>query len=174
MITGYIPDPQGRDYAMYHFESLSAGLAAVWATENTRESIFDAMQRKEVYATTGTRITVRVFGGWEFEKDDVLRPDFAKTGYSEGVAMGGDLRAAPAGKAPKFMVRALRDPDGANLDRIQIVKGWMDAGGELHERIYDIAVTDGRTIDAEGRCKTPVGNTVDVGNASYTNIDTNV
>ncbi len=168
-ITGYLPDPQGRDYAMYHFESLSSGLAAVWATENTRKSIFDGMQRKEVYATTGTRITVRVFAGWDFEADDVLRPDFAKTGYRGGVPMGGDLTNAPSNKTPGFMVRALRDPDAANLDRVQIIKGWLDTNGELKERVYDVVVSDGRKIGKDGRCKTPVGNTVDIANASYTN-----
>ena len=147
----------------------AGGLAAVWARENTRESLWDAMARKEVYATTGTRMRVRVFAGWDFEEDEVHRPDFAREGYRRGVPMGGDLSAAPDGKVPTFMVRALRDPDGANLDRIQIIKGWMDANGELHEQIYDVAVSDGRAIDADGRCRTPVGNTVDIADASYTN-----
>ncbi len=147
----------------------ASGLAAVWARENTREAIFDAMVRKEVYATTGTRMRVRVFGGWDFAADDVLRPDFAEEGYARGVPMGGDLSAAPEGSTPKFMVRALRDPDGANLDRIQIVKGWMDAAGELHEKIYDIACADGRAIDERNRCNAPVGDTVDVENATYAN-----
>jgi hypothetical protein len=147
----------------------ASGLAAVWARENTRESIWDAMARKEVYATTGTRLRVRVFGGWDFMADEVHRPDFARQGYARGVPMGGDLRDALDGKAPSFMIRALRDPDGANLDRVQIIKGWLDNGGETHERIYDVAVSDGRTIGANGRCKAPVGNTVDVADASYTN-----
>jgi hypothetical protein len=147
----------------------ASGLSAVWARENTRKSLWDAMARRETYATTGTRILVRVFAGWDFEEDEVHRPDFAREGYRRGVPMGGDLSAAPAGKAPTIMVRALRDPDGANLDRIQIIKGWMDANGDLKERIYDIAVSDGRTIDADGRSRTPVGNTVDVKDAYYTN-----
>ncbi|MGH9364223.1 MAG: DUF3604 domain-containing protein [Thermoanaerobaculia bacterium] len=147
----------------------ASGLAAVWARENTRESLFDAMERKEVYGTTGTRMLARVFAGWDFTAGEVSRPDFAAEGYRRGVPMGGDLRDAPAGKAPAFLIRALRDPDGANLDRIQVIKGWLDAKGETHERIYDVAVSDGRKIDAQGRCKTPVGNTVDVANASYTN-----
>jgi hypothetical protein len=147
----------------------AAGLAAVWARENTRESIWDAMERKEVFATTGTRLLVRVFAGWDFEEGEVQRPDFARTGYSRGVPMGGDLKDGPKGEAPKFMIRSLRDPDGANLDRIQVIKGWMDDDGETHERVYDVAVSDGRKIDADGRCKTPVGNTVDVADASYTN-----
>ncbi len=147
----------------------AAGLAAVWARENTREELWDAMARKEVYATTGTRMLVRVFAGWDFSEDEVQRPDFAKQGYARGVPMGGDLSAAPRGKAPAFMIRALRDADGANLDRVQIIKGWLDASGEVHERIYDVAVSDGRTIGPDGRCPTPVGSTVDVADASYTN-----
>ncbi len=168
-ITGVIPSLDGSDVTIRHYKSLASGLAAVWARQNTRESIWDALRRKEVYATTGTRITVRVFAGWGFEEDDVLRPDFAETGYQRGVPMGGDLHHAPAGEAPTIMVRTLRDPDGANLDRTQVVKGWLDARGELHERIYDIAVSDDREIGIDGRCKTPVGNTVDVKKATYTN-----
>lgn len=147
----------------------AAGLAAVWSRENTREAIFDSMARKEVYATTGSRIIVRVFAGWDFAADEIERPDFAAQGYARGVPMGGDLKAAPAGKAPAFMVRALRDPEGANLDRIQIVKGWLDKGGKTHERIYDVAVSDGRKIGADGRSKTSVGSTVDIPNATYRN-----
>ncbi len=147
----------------------AAGLAAVWARENTREEIFDAVARKEVYGTTGTRIRVRVFGGWEFEAEDLSAPDFTALGYGSGVPMGGDLKDAPEGGAPRFMVQALRDPDGANLDRVQIIKGWIDAAGETHERIYDVAVSDGRTIGADGRAREPVGSTVDIANATYTN-----
>ena len=147
----------------------ASGLAAVWAFENTRESLFDAMQRREVYGTTGTRIVVRLFAGWEFGAADVARADFAAEGYRRGVPMGGDLSAAPAGKTPTFVIQAMRDPDGANLDRIQVIKGWLDARGQAHERIYDVALSDGRKADAEGRCKTPVGSTVDVPNATYRN-----
>jgi len=168
-ITGLLEEPGGPDISQRHYNTLAAGLAAVWATENTREALFDAMQRKEVYATTGTRMTVRIFAGWDFVADDVLRADFADTGYTGGVPMGGDLSEAPSGAAPKFMVRALRDPDGANLDRIQIVKGWLDASGELNERVYDVAVSDGRTIEPDGRCRVPVGDTVDVATATFTN-----
>jgi len=139
------------------------------ARDNTRRDIFDSMQRKEVYATTGTRIRVRVFAGWDFEADEVNRHDFVAEGYKRGVPMGSDLTKAPKGKAPSFMVRALRDPDGANLDRVQIIKGWLDKKGETHERIYDVAVSDGREIGADGRSKTPVGSSVDIEKATYTN-----
>ena len=144
-ITGYFPDPEGKDYTMRHYQASASGLAAVWAKDNTREALWDAMQRKEVYATTGTRMLVRVFAGWDFTADEVDRPDFAKQGYQRGVPMGGDLVAAPTGKAPTFMIRALRDVDGANLDRLQVIKGWLDAKGEMHEQMYDVAVSDGRT-----------------------------
>jgi hypothetical protein len=127
------------------------------------------MARKEVYATTGTRPTVRVFSGFDFTPADLDRSDFAKNGYAKGVPMGGDLKAAPAGKAPAFLVRALRDPDGANLDRLQVIKGWLDASGKTQERIYDVAVSDGRKINQAGRCPTPVGNTVNVKEATYSN-----
>ena len=147
----------------------AGSLMAVWARDNTRRDIFDSMQRKEVYATTGTRIRVRVFAGWDFEADEVSRHDFVAEGYKRGVPMGGDLSKAPKDKAPSFMVRALRDPDGANLDRVQIIKGWLDKKGETQERIYDVAVSDGRKIGEDGRSKTPVGTTVDVEKATYTN-----
>ena len=150
-------------------QEVASGLTAVWARENTREALFDAMKRKEVYATTGTRIRVRVFGGWDFTDDEVFRPDFIAQGYRRGVPMGGDLRNAPKGAAPTFMVRSLRDPDGANLDRVQIVKGWMDDDGVLHERIYDMAVSDGREIGEDGRAREPVGNTVEIDKATFTN-----
>lgn len=147
----------------------AGSLMAVWARGNTRREIFDAMTRKEVYATTGTRIRVRVFAGWDFKPDDVVRHNFIDQGYRRGVPMGGDLSNASSGKTPTFMVRALCDPDGANLDRIQIIKGWLDGKGELHERIYDVAVSDGREIGNDGRARKPVGNTVDVASATYTN-----
>ena len=154
---------------LYAWQLGASGRIGVWARENTREEIFDAMRRKEVYATSGSSIRVRVFGGWDFEADDVERPDFARTGYARGVPMGGDLTNAPDGKAPSFMIVALRDPDDANLDRVQVIKGWLDKDGKTHERIYDVAVSDGREIGADGRCKTPVGTTVNVADASYTN-----
>lgn len=153
--------------SIYDIDLGASGLAAVWATENTREAIWDAMKRREVFATTGTRLRVRVFGGWDFSEDTVLRPDFAREGYARGVPMGGDLLERPDGGTPKFMVRALRDPDGANLDRIQIVKGWLDAGGETQEKIWDVACA-GREI-VEDACDGDVGNTVDIADASWTN-----
>ena len=168
-VTGMLQKPDGPDITIRHFKTLASGLAAVWATDNTREAIWDAMKRKEVYATTGTRMTVRVFAGWDFEASEVQRPDFARTGYVRGVPMGGDLRDAPEGKSPAFMIRALRDVDGANLDRVQIVKGWMDGKGELHEQVYDVLCSDDRAINDQHRCDKPVGNTVDVDKATYTN-----
>ena len=167
IITGrFLKDPAGRQFA---WQTSASGLAAVWATDNTREALWDAMARKEVYATTGTRLLVRVFAGFDFVPDDVQRNDFARYGYQKGVPMGGDLSAAPAGKAPAFLIRALRDVDGANLDRIQVIKGWLDAKGELHERVWDVAVSGDRKIGTDGRVTTPVGNTVNVPEASYTN-----
>jgi hypothetical protein len=147
----------------------ASGLAAVWAPENTREALFAAMKRKEVYATTGSRIMVRFFGGWDYADDAVFRQDWVKTGYARGVPMGGDLTKAPDGKAPVFMVLALKDPDDANLDRIQIVKGWLDAEGKTHEQVYDVALSDGRKVDPATGKAPPVGSTVDVEDASYTN-----
>ena len=150
--------------------SVASGYQGIWASDNTREALFDAMLRKETYATTGPRIPVRFFGGWEFTEEDLRSRSPAFRGYEKGVPMGGDLTAAPEGKtAPTFMVYALRDPVGANLDRIQIIKGWLDADGNTQERVYDVAVSDGREIDAEGRSKTPVGNTVNIETANWTN-----
>jgi hypothetical protein len=168
-ITGYLQKPGGPDISMRHFQTLASGLAAVWATDNTREALWDALARKEIYATTGTRMTVRVFAGWDFAEADVQRPDFAKIGYLRGVPMGGDLSKAPKGKAPTFVIRALRDVDGANLDRVQIVKGWLDGKGGTHEQVYDVMCSDGRKITDKQRCDKPVGNTVDIKKTTYTN-----
>ncbi len=148
------------------YGSAASGYAAVWATENTRAAIFEAMWRKEVYATTGPRMTVRFFGGWDYEKDDVFDHRYAKIGYEKGVPMGSDLTSAPKGKSPNFMVLATKDPDGANLDRIQIIKGWQDKKGQLHEKVYDVALADGRKPGAKAAS---IGSTVDVKNASYKN-----
>ena len=159
------PAPDGHQ--SYARQIASAGLAAVWARENTREAIWDAMARKEVFATTGTRIRVRVFGGFDFSEEDLVRSDFAKHGYDKGVPMGGDLKKSD--KAPSFLVRAVRDPDGANLDRLQMIKGWVDADGKTHEKVYDLAVSDDRKIGEDGRCKEAVGNTVNIKEATYDN-----
>ena len=149
-------------------QTSASGLAAVWSRDNTREALWDAMARKEVYATTGTRLVVRVFGGYEFSAADLDRSNFAEEGYKRGVPMGGDLKAAPAGKAPGFLIRALRDADGANLDRIQVIKGWLDASGKTQEKVYDVAWSGGRKPGKDGKLP-PVGNTVNVKEATYTN-----
>ena len=146
----------------------ASGYAAVWATANTRESIWDAMQRKETYGTTGPRMIVRFFGGWDFVPSDAEDRLPAYTGYSKGVPMGADLGAAPDGKAPTFLVAALKDPIGANLDRYQIVKGWLDANGESQEKVYDVVWSGGREPGADGKVP-PVGSSVDVANATFTN-----
>ncbi len=151
------------------WQQVASGLAAVWATENTREAIFDAMERKEVFATTGSRVAVRFFGGWQFTRQDLNSRQPAFAGYEKGVPMGGDLPARTGGaSAPSFMVYALRDPIGANLDRIQIVKGWLDEGGATQEKVYDVAWSGDRRVGADGKLP-PVGNTVDVANANWTN-----
>ena len=124
------PFIKNQDRVIITWETTASGYAAVWATENTREALFDAMERRETYATTGPRLIVRFFGGWEFEAKDAQNRLPAQIGYTKGVPMGGDLRDAPAGKSPTFLVAALKDPIGANLDRIQIVKGWLDKQGE--------------------------------------------
>lgn len=146
----------------------AGGYAGVWAQENTRESLFAAMRRKEVYASTGPRIRVRFFGGWDYESDDAMKPNLVKIGYSKGVPMGGDLSVSPKSKAPRFLIRAVRDPDGANLDRVQVIKGWRDNKGELHEKIYNVALANRPGRDKKGRVLS-VGSTVDVDDATYTN-----
>ena len=153
---------------VYGWEQVSSGYAAVWATENTRESIFDAMQRKEVYGTTGPRMTVWFFGGWDFEAADARARTPGQIGYSKGVSMGGDLPEAPKGKEPTFLVAALKDPYNGNLDRIQIVKGWLDGKGKTHEKVYDVIWSGDRKPDTDGKLPA-VGNTVDVANATWTN-----
>ena len=147
---------------------VSSGYAAVWATENTREAIFDAMMRKETYATTGPRMLVRFFGGWDFEAADAQYRLPADIGYVKGVPMGGDLKNAPYGKPPTFLLAALKDPFSGNLDRIQIVKGWLNANGERQEKVYDVVWSGDRTPGTDGKLP-PVGDTVDVANATWTN-----
>jgi hypothetical protein len=166
------PFLQSRDgkVKLMGWEMTASGYAAVWSTDNTREAIFDALMRKEVYATTGPRMIVRFFGGWDFNSADAHTRSPAEVGYVKGVPMGGDLTNAPNGKAPSFLVGALKDPIGANLDRIQIVKGWQDANGELKEKVYDVVWGDAgkRKPGSDGKLPA-VGSTVDVPNATWTN-----
>lgn len=148
---------------------VASGYAAVWARRNTRADLFDAMKRREVYATTGSRIRVRFFGGWNYPANLVDRPAYLDVAYGEGVPMGGDLTAAPADAAPSFILVAAKDPDGANLDRVQIVKGWLDGEGALQEKVYDVAWSGDRTPHPETGKVGPVGSTVDLATATYDN-----
>lgn len=150
------------------YKLASAGYTGVWSEENTRESIWDAMARKETYATTGPRMTVRFFGGWDYTDQDLNSRQPAFRGYEKGVPMGGDLTSQGDDSAPNFMVYALRDSIGANLDRIQIIKGWLDSEGATQERVYDVAWSQGREMDVNGKVPA-VGNTVDIENANWTN-----
>jgi hypothetical protein len=169
VIIGRVPAGRDPKDQMFTRNTSASGLVAVWARENTRESLWDAMARKEVYATTGSRIMVRVFGGFNFAAKDLDLSDFAEEGYKRGVPMGGDLKAAPAAKTLSFLIRAMRDPDGANLDRVQVIKGWLDKDGKTQEQVYDVAWSGNRKR-AKGGKIAPVGNTVDVRDASYTNV----
>ncbi len=176
--AGTEPSPERWDHPMAKFAgrqydgwAMSAsGYAAVWANENTREALFDAMMRKEVYATSVPRILVRFFGGWDFVEQDAASRLPAEAGYRKGVPMGGELRKAPDGKAPRFLVAALKDPLSGNLDRIQIVKGWLDSKGNTYEKVYNVVWgdSDRRQLDANGKLPA-VGNTVDEANATWTN-----
>ena len=152
------------------WDQVASGYAGVWATENTREALFDAMMRKEVYATTGPRILLRFFGGWEFVTADANNRLPGEIGYTKGVPMGGNLHTAPAGKSPTFLIAALKDLYSGNLDRVQIVKGWLDNSGKTHEKVYDVVWSDAdtRRPGSDGKLP-PVGNTVDVKNATWTN-----
>jgi hypothetical protein len=147
----------------------AAGLAAVWAEENNRASLFDALRHKETYATSGPRMTVCFFGGWDFDPGLVTDPEFIATAYAQGVPMDGQLARAPRSSAPRFAVFALKDPEAANLDRVQIVKRWVDAHGRSHERIYDVAASGDRVPQPGSYGVEPVGNSVDVETASHTN-----
>ena len=159
---------QGPVGELIGWEQVASGYAAVWATDNSRAALWDAMKRREVYGTTGTRMTVRFFGGWSFTKADAHRPDLASVGYTRGVPMGGTLPPAEKKIAPGFLVSALRDPEGANLDRIQIVKGWLDASGQAREKVFDVAWFGDRQPDRQGKLP-PVGSTVDLDTATWTN-----
>ena len=174
--SGVEPNAHRMDHIVAQFgdkkyigwQQAASGYAAVWATDNTREALFDAMQRKETYATTGPRIPVRFFGGWDYAMDDIQSPNYVAIGYGKGVPMGGDLTRAPRGKDPTFLIHAAKDPDGANLDRVQVVKGWMDKKGDLHEKVYNVALSDNRKTGKDGKVPA-VGNTVDVKTATYKN-----
>jgi hypothetical protein len=162
---------QGFDKTRYTWHYTAAGYAAVWATENSREALWDAMKRKEVYATSGSRMTVRLFGGWSFTDEDAKSRNIADTGYTKGVPMGGDLPAkSDSAKSPTFLVSAMMDAESGNLDRIQIIKGWLDSEGKTHEKVYDVAWGDAdrRQPDKDGKLP-PVGDTVDVADASWYN-----
>jgi hypothetical protein len=175
--SGAEPSPERMTHPFMETESgtimgwqqVASGLAGVWAKENTRAAIFDAMERKEVYATTGSRMRVRFFGGWDYAPQDLNSREPGFAGYDKGVPMGATLPKRPQGAdAPSFMVLALRDPIGANLDRIQIVKGWLDGSGATQEKVYDVVWSGNRKPGADGKLP-PVGNTVDVENANWTN-----
>ena len=157
----------GRKDERVGWNYLASGYAAVWATSNTREAIFDAMMRKEVYGTTGPRMVLRVFGGWDFKAED-LSGDWVKAGYTRGVPMGGDLKPGQ-GKAPSFIVSALKDPQGANLDRVQVIKGWVDAAGQSREKIFEVVWASADQRKLNGGKLPPVGNTVDTATATYQN-----
>ena len=172
------PSPERWNEDAFNFEGRiikgwelgASGYAGIWATENTREALWDAMKRKEVYGTTGPRILVRFFGGFDFTPEDAQTREPAAVGYEKGVPMGGDLRAAPAGKSPTFLVAALKDPLSGNLDRIQIIKGWVDKAGKTHEKIYDVVWGDAdkRKPGADGKLPA-VGNTVNLKTATWSN-----
>ena len=174
--SGVEPSPMRWEHVVLSFDGrevlgwqqAASGYTAVWATENTREAIWDAMMRRETYASTGPRMTVWFFGGWDFTQADVGVREPGWIGYDRGVPMGSDLPPGPDGESPTFYVAALRDPIGGNLDRIQIMKGWVDEAGETQERIYDVAWSDARVLGADGSLP-PVGDTVDVENATWTN-----
>jgi hypothetical protein len=168
-MTGDVLPAADPELRIITAQESASGLTGVWARENTREELFDAMMRKEIFATTGTRMRVRLFAGWNFQPGDQLVPDFVGLGYAGGVPMGGRLTDAPDGAAPTFLVRAIRDPDWANLDRVQIIKGWIDADGTSQERVYDIAVSGERVIGADGRARDTVASTVDIATATFTN-----
>jgi hypothetical protein len=168
MTSPFIDNPK-TGVKIMDWEVSASGWGAVWAKENTRASLWDAMERKETYSTTGPRLIVRFFGGWDFDAKDAQDRLPARIGYTKGVPMGGDLRAAPKGKSPTFLVAALKDPIGANLDRYQIIKGWLDKNGKVQEKVYDVAWSGDRKPDAQTGKLPPVGNTVDVANATWTN-----
>jgi hypothetical protein len=163
-LTGLPGSKAGQIQQIQEFSS--AGLAGVWAPQNTREAIFDAMLRKETFATSGTMIKLRFFGSFDYGTGDVDKPDFVKLAYEKGVPMGSDLKPG-SGKAPTFLVMAMKDPKSGNLDRVQIIKGWLDAAGRQHQKIFDVVWSGDRKIGADGKLP-PVGNSVDLKAATYT------
>lgn len=167
-LSTHAPVPGQRAVIFPAWEMSASGLTAVWAEENTRDSLFAAMKRKEVYATTGPRISLRVFGGFGFTANDARANDLATIGYRKGVPMGSDLTAAPKGKSPTLLIHAVKDATGANLDRVQVVKGWLDASGQPQQKVYDVVWSGSRKVGADGKLPA-VGNTVDVNTALYTN-----
>jgi hypothetical protein len=174
--SGVEPSPTRWEHIVLSFDGreilgwrqAASGYTAVWATENTREAIWDAMMRRETYASTGPRMSVRFFGGWDFVEEDAYAREPGWIGYDKGVPMGADLEPGPEGASPTFLVAALRDPIGGNLDRIQIVKGWVDENGETHERVHDVVWSGDRAPGEDGKLP-PVGDTVDVENATWSN-----
>ena len=171
--TAYDSIPENRFNSFLGVEGFgadmsAAGLAGVWSPVNDRSALYEAFQRKEVYATTGPRIRVRFFGGWDFADDAAGKKNLAQVGYDNGVPMGGDLTKAPEGKAPRFLVYAIKDPFGANLDRVQVVKGWLNQNGTAQEKVYNVAWSDERELREDGSIK-PVGNTVDLATGRFTN-----
>jgi hypothetical protein len=160
---------KGFGKSRYTWQYMSAGYAGVWATANTREALWDAMQRKETFGTSGPRISVRFFGGWDFERVDAQADRLVEAGYSRGVPMGGDLKAPPVdARAPSFLVAAIKDPHSGNLDRIQVVKGWLGKDGKAQERIYDVVWGDAERRRPDNRgALPPVGDTVDVATATW-------
>jgi hypothetical protein len=146
----------------------ASGYAGIWAEANTREALFAALKRREVYGTTGPRISLRFFGGWDYVSDDAVSPNIAAIGYRKGVPMGGDLTQGAKGKAPSFLIRVVKDPDGANLDRVQIIKGWRNSKGALLEKVYDVVWSDDRKVGKDGKLER-VESTVDLTSASYSN-----
>ena len=159
-----------KAFDMYNYQIGSSGLAGVWASENTREGLFDAMERKEVFGTTGTLLSVQMYGGFDFDGSELAAKNWSKAACLKGVPMGGDLSQAPEGKAPTFQIKALRDPDGANLDRIQMVKGWLKADGTTDEKIYNVTWSDpDKRVQADDGSIPSVGNTVDEKEATFKN-----
>jgi len=169
-VTKKSPRKDRPDLKRIGWQYQSGGFAAVWARENSRAAIFEAMQRREVYGTTGSRISLRVFGGYHLQASWLQQDDWLATAYAHAVPMGGQLAAHRDGSIPQMLIVAKKEDGGANLDRVQVIKGWLGSDGETHEKIYNVAWsdTDKRVLDAEGNLPS-VGNSVDLKNATYSN-----